>query len=89
MSEKMSQFKRSCGLFLFWSSWLLWGMVLIVPFVFDADATTITVTVTSLLVAAELSFAASLLFLGRPFYDAFKAKLKPLWQRISGNNASG
>ncbi|ATX79079.1 hypothetical protein Ga0123461_0653 [Mariprofundus aestuarium] len=89
MSERLSLTKRSLGLLLFWSSWLLWGVVLIVPFMLDSDAATIAVIVTSLLVAAEVCFAASLLLLGRPFCHAVKAKLKPLWQRISDNNASG
>jgi len=88
MSEHKSRIKRTLGLLLFWSSWLLWGAMLIVPFMLDSDATTITLIVTSLLVAAEVSFAASLLLLGRPFYNAVKAQLKPLWQRVSGNNAS-
>ncbi|ATX82482.1 hypothetical protein Ga0123462_1624 [Mariprofundus ferrinatatus] len=79
-------FKRGLGLFLFWISWLLWGLMLVAPFLIDAEASTIAVAATTLLVAAELSFAASLLLLGRPFYDAFKAKLRPLWRRVRGSN---
>jgi len=80
----MSRLKRTVGLFLFWASWLLWGLMLLIPFLLDADATTITVTATALLVAAEVSFAVSLLLLGRPFYRAFKDKVKTLWGRIRG-----
>lgn len=80
----MSQLKRSVGLFLFWASWLLWGLILLVPFVMDADATTVTVTATALLIAAEISFAVSLLLLGCPFYHAVKARVKILWVKLRG-----
>jgi len=85
MSEKMRRLKRSFGLFLFWVSWLLWGVMLLVPLLLDADLTTMTVTATVLLVAAEVSFALSILLLGRPFYHAVKARVKALWGRISLN----
>jgi len=84
MNGKVKRFKRSLGLFLFWGSWLLWAVLLLVPLLPDADAATVTVTVTALLVAAELSFAVSLLLLGKPFHHAFKAKIKVLWFRLRG-----
>ena len=84
MSKQVSRLKQRFGLFLFWVSWLLWGVMLVIPFLFDTDATTITLTVTSLLVAAEASFAISLLLLGRPFYYAFKVKVKRVWHRVRG-----
>ena len=87
MSENVKRLKRRVGLFLFWASWLLWGLMLIVPFVLDADATTITVAATSLLVAAEVSFAVSLLLLGRPFYQAFKVKVRLLWGKLTGKSS--
>ncbi|NWF36232.1 transporter suffix domain-containing protein [Mariprofundus sp. KV] len=84
MSERLSRLKRSIGLFLFWASWLLWGLMLLVPFVMEADASRVAVTATALLVAAEISFAVSLLLLGRPFYQAFKERIKSLWVKLRG-----
>ncbi len=78
----MSDLKRQLGLLLFWSSWLLWGLMLLIPIIFDLDATTLAVTITSLLVSAEISFAVSLLLLGRTYYNEFKMRLRPLWQRL-------
>jgi hypothetical protein len=77
----MQKSKRLLGLCLFWVSWLFWGLVLMVPFVLEADTTSIAVVVTVLLVAAEVSFFASLFLLGKPFYQALKARLKPYWYR--------
>ena len=71
----MQRCKRISGLCLFWVSWLLWGLVLMVPFVLEADAVTITMITTVLLVSAEVSFFASLFLLGKPFYQAFKARI--------------
>ncbi len=81
----MQKFKRVLGLCLFWLSWLLWAVMLIVPFVFDADAATITMIATTCLVIAEVSFIVSLLLLGKPFYQAFKARLKPYWYKLTGS----
>ncbi|MDQ6995955.1 MAG: transporter suffix domain-containing protein [Mariprofundus sp.] len=76
------KFKRMLGLLLFWLSWLLWALVLAMPFVLNADVTSIAMVSTSLLVAAELSFIVSLLLLGRPFYQAIKQRLKSILFRI-------
>ncbi|GAV20787.1 hypothetical protein MMIC_P1761 [Mariprofundus micogutta] len=73
----MLKFKRVLGLSLFWASWILWAAMLFVPFVLDTDAATITIVVTTCLVVAEVSFIVSLFLLGKPFYQAFKARLKP------------
>ncbi|MBL4775070.1 MAG: transporter suffix domain-containing protein [Mariprofundus sp.] len=70
------------GLFLFWLSWLLWALLLLVPFVLDAEVETIAVLSTSLLVVAEVSFLISMALLGRPFYLAIKLRVKTLWQQI-------
>lgn len=78
------KFKRILGLFLFWLSWLLWALVLIAPFVLDADVESIAIVATSMLVAAEISFIVSLLLLGRPFYQAIKQRLKLIWNRGMG-----
>ena len=80
----MQKFKSVLGLSLFWASWLLWGAMLIVPFVLDADAVTVTMVATTCLVIAEVSFIVSLLLLGKPFYQAFKARLKPYWYKLTG-----
>lgn len=77
----MKGFKRISGLFLFWVSWLFWGLMLIVPFILEADAATITMVTTMLLVLAEVSFFTGLFLLGKPFYQALKARLKPYWYR--------
>jgi len=45
--------KRILGLSLFWLSRLLWALVIVVPFVLDAEVATIAMISTSLLVAAE------------------------------------
>jgi len=76
--------KRILGLFLFWLSWLLWALVLVAPFVLDADVETIAMLATAILVAAEISFIVSLLLLGRPFYQAIKQRLKLLWCNMTG-----
>jgi len=80
--------KRRSGLLLFWLSWLLWGVVFVVPFVLDGNIETIAVLTTSLLVAAEVCFALSLLLLGRPFLDAIKARVRSLWHQIKSNRLS-
>jgi len=80
----LQKFKRMLGLFLFWLSWLLWVLLLVAPFVLDAEVATIAMVSTSLLVAAEISFAVSLLLLGRPFYQAIKQRLKCIWFKIIG-----
>jgi len=85
--KPLQQFKRFLGLFLFWLSWLLWVLVLLMPFVLDAEVATITIVSTSLLVAAEISFAASLLLLGRPFYQAIKQRLKSIWCKLTGKES--
>ena len=82
----MQKYKRLLGLCLFWASWLFWGLILIAPFVLDADAATITMVVTALLVVAEVSFFTSLLLLGKPFYLAMKARLKPYWFKLTGHS---
>jgi hypothetical protein len=82
----MQKFKCISGLCLFWVSWLLWGLMLMAPFVLEADAETITMVVTALLVAAEVSFFVSLLLLGKPFYQAFKARLKSYWYKQTGRS---
>jgi len=81
VSSPIQRLKRISGLCLFWVSWLFWGLMLMVPFVLEADAATITMVVAILLVLAEVSFFASLLLLGKPFYQALKARLKSYWYR--------
>ncbi|OIO70758.1 MAG: hypothetical protein AUJ57_08140 [Zetaproteobacteria bacterium CG1_02_53_45] len=80
----MQKFKRQLGLCLFWASWLLWGVLPALPFVLDADGATTAMVATGLLVAAEVSFFGSLLLLGKPFYQLFKARLKPYWLTVTG-----
>lgn len=82
----MQKYKRLLGLCLFWVSCLFWGLMLMVPFVLDADAATLTMVATALLVMAEVSFFASLLLLGKPFYQALKAGLKPYWTKLTGRS---
>jgi hypothetical protein len=82
----MQKYKRLLGLCLFWVSWLFWGLMLMVPLVLDADAATLTVVATALLVMAEVSFFASLLLLGKPFYQALKVRLKPYWYKQTGRH---
>ncbi len=84
LGDLMQKYKRLLGLCLFWASWLFWGLMLIVPFIFDAEAATITMVMAALLVVAEVSFFASLLLLGKPFYLALKARLKPFWLKLRG-----
>lgn len=72
------------GLFLFWLSWLLWISGLVAPFVLLSDVASIAAVSASLLVAAEISFALSLLLLGRPFYQAIKQRLKFIWFNVVG-----
>ncbi len=82
----MNRFKRGLGYILFGLSWLFWGLMFVVPFAVDADAATLATISTSLLITAEVLFPVSILLLGRPFYEAFKARLKPVWRRITGHN---
>jgi len=82
----LKRFKRGLGYVLFGLSWLFWGLMFVVPFVVDASAATLATISTSLLITAEICFPLSILLLGRPFYDTFKARLKPIWQRIIGRN---
>jgi len=72
--------KRVLGLFLFALSWLLWGLVLLMPLMLDAKLETIAVRTTALIITSELCFALSLLLLGKPFYLAMKMRLKSCWQ---------
>jgi len=78
----LRKFKRILGLSLFWLSWLLWALVIVVPFMLDAEVATLAMISTSLLVAAEISFFVSLLLLGRPFYQAIKQRLKISWYLV-------
>jgi len=71
--------KRMLGLLLFSLSWLLWGLVFLVPFLVDAELETQAVITTALIVTAEICFALSLLLLGKPFYVSIKVRLKSLW----------
>ena len=82
----MQGFKRMLGLSLFWASWLIWGLVLLVPFVFEADAETVAMLVAAMLASAEVCFVVSLFLLGKPFYLAFKARLRPYWNKVSGRS---
>ena len=82
----MQKYKHVLGLWLFWASWLLWGLMVIVPFALDADVATIAMLTTALLVAAEVSFFTSLLLLGKPFYQALKARLKLYWRKLTGSH---
>jgi len=82
----LQKFKRILGLSLFWLSWLLWALVVIVPFVLNAEVVTIAIISTSLLVAAETSFIVSLLLLGRPFYQAIKQRIKAVWHKITNSS---
>jgi len=77
-------FKRLLGLSLFWASWMIWGLVLIVPFLFELDADNMAMLVAAMLASAEVCFVISLFFLGKPFYLAFKARLRPYWNRVRG-----
>jgi len=86
--KPLHTFKRMLGLFLFWLSWLLWVLVLLMPFVLDAEVETIAIVSTSLLVAAEISFAVSLLLLGRPFYQAIKQRMKSIWCKLTGRQSN-
>jgi len=88
MTVSAQKIKRILGLFLFWLSWLLWALILIVPFVLDAEVETIAVLTTSLLVVAEASFLISMALLGRSFYHAIKARVKALWQQFFAKNPS-
>jgi len=72
--------KRMLGLVSFYLSWLLWGLILLFPFVLDVGLERLAVITTSLIVAAEVCFALSLLLLGKAFYHAAKARLKSGWQ---------
>ncbi len=76
--------KRLVGLALFYLSWLLWGLILLVPFMLDMDLDRLAVLTTSLIVAAEVCFALSMLLLGKAFYLAVKARLKSCWQYSRG-----
>jgi len=80
--------KRLFGLFLFWMSWILWALILVVPFMLDSDVETIAVVTTALLLAAEISFIVSLLLLGKPFYLAMKKRANILWYKIRVKNRS-
>ena len=80
----MKRFKRGLGYTLFGLSWLFWGLMFVVPFAVDADAATLATISTSLLITAEIFFPLSILLLGRPFYEAFKARVKAAWQRRAG-----
>jgi len=73
--------KRVLGLVLFSLSWLLWGLVLLIPFVLEADLESLAVITTALIVTSEICFALSLFLLGKPFYIAMKMRLKSCWQR--------
>ncbi len=81
----LRKFKRILGLSLFWLSWLLWALVIVMPFVLDAEVATIAMISTSLLVAAEISFIVSLLLLGRPFYQSIKQRLKLAWHKMTSS----
>jgi len=72
--------KRIIGLVLFWGSSLLWILGLSLPWMLDGDAITLAERVAMLLVVAEISFAVSLLLLGRPFYEAVKQRLILIWR---------
>ncbi|TLS66512.1 transporter suffix domain-containing protein [Mariprofundus erugo] len=80
----MQRFKRLAGLGLFCFSWMLWGVIPLLPFIADADGATIAAWTTAVLVVSELCFYVSLLLLGRPFYLAFKAGMKGLWYKLRG-----
>lgn len=77
-----SKMKRTVGLLLFWLSWLLWLVALALPFWLELDSRA-AVAVSAMLIAAEVSFAVSLLLLGRPFYQAMKARFKAFVVRRS------
>lgn len=83
----MQRFRRQAGLALFWLSWLLWGVIPVLPFVL-ADVTRVAIVSTALVVISESAFFISLLLLGRPFYLAFKAKVRRLWMKVSGRQVS-
>ncbi|MDQ6967689.1 MAG: transporter suffix domain-containing protein [Mariprofundaceae bacterium] len=76
--------KRRFGLFLFWFSWLLWGLVLFVPFVVDADLETIAMLTTLLIAISEGCFWLSLLLLGKSFYLAVKSRVLQFWRQCFG-----
>ncbi|MDQ6969505.1 MAG: transporter suffix domain-containing protein [Mariprofundus sp.] len=79
--------KRLLGLVLFYLSWLLWGVILIVPFML-VELDRLAVLTTSLIVAAEICFALSILLLGKAFYLAIKTRLKSYWQYCRGERKS-
>jgi len=85
----MQSYKRVLGLSLFWGSWLIWGLAPVMPFVLEMDAATVAMIVATMLASAEVCFVASLFLLGKPFYLAFKARLKPYWGRLRGKVTTG
>jgi len=81
--------KRIIGLILFWASSLLWVLGLSLPWVVvDADAISLAEWIAVLLVVSEISFAVSLLLLGRPFYQAVKQRLASIWRKMTGKQAA-
>lgn len=81
-ARNWNSLRRSAGLTLFWLSWLLWGVLLAVPLMID-EGPSMAASAGAIVVVSELCFAASLLLLGRPFYDAFKANVHRQWARFT------
>lgn len=76
--------KRRLGLLLFTWSWIPWLLLPLLPFVSEMEAKEMAATSVMLIASAEISFALSLLLLGRDFYHAVKMRLAIMRNRMRG-----
>ncbi|WNB91261.1 transporter suffix domain-containing protein [Bacillus sp. NEB1478] len=70
--------KKSLGIILIITSFILWGFILVVPFL-SFSGTTKTVLVTILVIAGEITFWLGAIFAGK---DIVKRFIQNIWQRM-------
>jgi hypothetical protein len=68
--------KRKLGLLFLFLSFLLYGFVIVIPFLGFSGGLT-AVTITSLIISAELSFLVSIIILGRQLAKKYRSYINP------------
>lgn len=68
--------KRKLGLLFLFLSFLLYGFVIIIPFL-GLSAGVTAIIITSLIISAELSFLVSIIILGRQLAKKYRSYINP------------
>jgi hypothetical protein len=84
----MKEWYKTTGYLIFILSCILWGMILIVPFLGVTRGQMAGIT-TGLIIAGEITFYLSIFILGKSFYAKIKSKLKFRRRKAENDKSEG